>query len=210
MTAELSCLNLSRSEQKRAQILEAAIELFCGHGFPNTSMDEVARKAGVSKQTVYSHFGCKDGLFIASIKSKCVVSQLTDELFGDASEPERTLTNFGEYFGNMIVSPEAITVFTACVAQAETHPEISALFFDAGPQHLLDMLSGYLEEVGKQGLYRFDKPRDCAVRLCLMMFGEMRMKLELGLPIDDLIEGRSGYTQECVAMFLRAYRVANF
>jgi len=209
MTDELSCLNLSRSEQKRAQILEAAIELFCGHGFPNTSMDEVARKAGVSKQTVYSHFGCKDGLFIASIKSKCVVSQLTSELFGDASEPERTLTDFGEYFGAMIVSPEAITVFTACVAQAETHPEISALFFDAGPQHLLDMLSGYLKEVDKKGEYRFDAPRDCAVRLCLMMFGEMRMKLELGLDVDELIDGRSGYIKECVAMFLRAYKATN-
>jgi len=202
---ENSCLNLSRSEQKRAQILEAAIELFCGHGFPNTSMDEVARKAGVSKQTVYSHFGCKDDLFVASIKSKCVVNQITDELFGDASKPETTLANFGEYFGAMIISPEAITVFTACVAQADTHPEISALFFDAGPQNLLNMLSGYLEQVNKHGIYRFDDPRSCAVRLCLMMFGEMRMKLELGLCVDTLIEGRPVYIRECVAMFLRAY-----
>ncbi len=207
---ENSCLNLSRSEQKRAQILEAAIELFCGHGFPNTSMDEVARKAGVSKQTVYSHFGCKDDLFVASIKSKCVVSQITDELFGDASKPETTLANFGEYFGAMIISPEAITVFTACVAQADTHPEISALFFDAGPQNLLNMLSGYLEQVDKHGIYRFDDPRSCAVRLCLMMFGEMRMKLELGLSVDELIEGRPVYIRECVGMFLRAYNVANF
>ncbi|WP_394146871.1 TetR/AcrR family transcriptional regulator [Shewanella atlantica] len=209
MTAVLSSLNLSRSEQKRVQILEAAIELFCGHGFPNTSMDEVAKKAGVSKQTVYSHFGCKDELFIASIKSKCVVSQLTSELFADPDEPQRALANFGEYFGDMIVSPEAITVFTACVAQAETHPEVSALFFDAGPQHLLDMLSGYLEAVDKKGLYHFDKPRDCAVRLCLMMFGEMRMKLELGLDVGELMEGREDYVKECVAMFLRAYKVEN-
>lgn len=210
MMDENSCLNLSRSEQKRAQILEAAIALFCGHGFPNTSMDEVARKAGVSKQTVYSHFGCKDDLFVASIKSKCVVNQITNELFDDATKPEITLANFGEYFGAMIISPEAITVFTACVAQADSHPEVSALFFDAGPLNLLNMLSGYLVQVDQHGIYRFDDPRSCAVRLCLMMFGEMRMKLELGLSVDELIEGRPVYIRECVAMFLRAYHVANF
>ncbi|MBP7665126.1 MAG: TetR/AcrR family transcriptional regulator, partial [Shewanella sp.] len=57
-------LPLSRSEQKRQQVLVAAIDLFCRQGFPHTSMDEVAKLAGVSKQTVYSHYGSKDELFV--------------------------------------------------------------------------------------------------------------------------------------------------
>ncbi|WP_076410817.1 TetR/AcrR family transcriptional regulator [Shewanella sp. UCD-KL12] len=199
--------NLTRSEQKRLQILEAAIELFCGQGFPNTSMDEVAKRAGVSKQTVYSHFGNKDDLFIASIESKCVVQRLSEGVFSDPSDPEVALNCFAEYFGDLIVSPEAITVFTTCVAQAETHPEISKMFFNAGPQHLLELLSDYLERVETMGVYRFDGCRSSAVRLCLMMFGEMRLKLELGLDVDDLVEGRSDYLKECVAMFLRAYKI---
>ncbi len=199
--------NLSRSEQKRLQILEAAIELFCGQGFPNTSMDEVAKRAGVSKQTVYSHFGSKDDLFIASIESKCVVHRLSDGVFSDPSQPELALNCFAEYFGELIVSPEAITVFTTCVAQAETHPEISKMFFNAGPQHLLELLCDYLERVEKLGVYSFDSCRGCAVRLCLMMFGEMRLKLELGLNVDDLVDGRSSYLKGCVDMFLRAYKI---
>ncbi|ACA85857.1 TetR/AcrR family transcriptional regulator [Shewanella woodyi] len=199
--------NLSRSEQKRVQILEAAIDLFCGQGFPNTSMDEVAKKAGVSKQTVYSHFGCKDDLFVASIESKCVVHNLTEELFADPHHPEKALASFGEYFSEMIVSPEALKVFTACVAQAETHPEISELFYNAGPEHLLNLMSDYLTLVEQAGVYQFGNTRSCSVRLCLMMFGEMRMKLELGLGVEELIEGREAYIQECVDMFLRAYKL---
>ncbi|MBW8186482.1 TetR/AcrR family transcriptional regulator [Shewanella nanhaiensis] len=199
--------NLSRSEQKRVQILEAAIDLFCGQGFPNTSMDEVAKKAGVSKQTVYSHFGCKDDLFVASIESKCVVHKLTEELFADPHHPEKALASFGAYFSEMIVSPEAIKVFTACVAQAETHPEISELFFNAGPEHLLNLMADYLTLVEQAGVYQFGNTRSCSVRLCLMMFGEMRMKLELGLGVEDLVEGREVYIQECVDMFLRAYKL---
>ncbi|CAM3382026.1 TetR/AcrR family transcriptional regulator [Shewanella violacea] len=199
-------VNLSRSEQKRLQILEAAIELFCGQGFPCTSMDEVAKLAGVSKQTVYSHFGSKDELFVASIESKCVVHRLAEEVFIDPSQPEVALTSFAEYFGDLIVSPEALTVFTTCVAQSETHPSISALFFDAGPEHLLSLLSDYFEDVQKIGVYQFDDCRSCAVRLCLMMYGEMRLKLELGLNADDLIEGRASYLTGCITMFLKAYK----
>ena len=78
---------MSRSEQKREQILLAAKELFCEQGFPNTSMDEVAKLAGVSKQTVYSHFGCKDDLFVASIESKCIMHGVNDEMLADPSTP---------------------------------------------------------------------------------------------------------------------------
>ena len=199
--------NLTRSEQKRLQILEAAMELFCGQGFPNTSMDEVAKLAGVSKQTVYSHFGSKDELFVASIESRCVVQRLAEDVFTDPSQPEIALSCFAEYFGDLIVSPEALKVFTTCVAQSETHPGISALFFDAGPQHLLNLLTGYFEDVHKLGVYQFDDCRSCAVRLCLMMYGEMRLKLELGLNVDGLVDGRADYLTGCITMFLKAYKV---
>ncbi|GIU25831.1 TetR family transcriptional regulator [Shewanella colwelliana] len=198
--------SISRSEQKKAQILTAAIDLFCGQGFPNTSMDEVAKKAGVSKQTVYSHFGSKDDLFIASIESKCVVHQVTDELFTNPDDPVSALMQFGSYFGEMIISPEALDVFKTCVAQSDSHPEISQLFFNAGPQHLLGLLERYFIEVEQRHTYRFGDCRDAGVRLCLMLFGEMRLKLELGLPVDDLVANRETYIRDTVAMFLRAYR----
>jgi len=199
--------SLSRSEQKRFQILQAAIALFCGQGFPNTSMDEVAKKAGVSKQTVYSHFGSKDDLFVASIESKCVVHQVTHELFIDPRQPLSALMQFGAYFGEMIVSPEALDVFKTCVAQSDSHPELSKLFFNAGPQHLLELLENYFERVEAIGEYRFGHLRNAAVQLCMMLFGEMRLRLELGLPVDDISAGRSEYITSSVNMFLRAYRV---
>lgn len=199
-------LSVSRSEQKREQILTAAIELFCGQGFPHTSMDEVAKKAGVSKQTVYAHFGSKDELFVAAIESKCVVHQVTDQLFISPEYPERTLLQFGHYFSDMVVSSEAIDVFKACVAQADTHPDISTLYFNAGPEHLIGLLEHYFIEVQRLGHYQFGDVRGAAVRLCLMLFGEMRLKLELGLAVEDIAPHRTRYIKETVEMFLRGYR----
>jgi len=198
---------MSRSEQKKQQVLVAAMDLFCRQGFPHTSMDEVAKQAGVSKQTVYSHFGSKDDLFVAAIESKCVGHNLNADLLSDPSQPEATLTEFALQFGELIVSPEAITVFKACVAQSESHPEVSRLFFEAGPQHVLAMLTRYLAAVETLGRYRFPQPHHCAVRLCLMLFGELKLRLELGLETERLLTEREQYIRGCAEMFLKAYRV---
>ncbi|QYJ80548.1 TetR/AcrR family transcriptional regulator [Shewanella acanthi] len=196
----------SRSEQKKQQVLVAAIDLFCSQGFPNTSMDEVAKQAGVSKQTVYSHFGSKDELFVAAIESKCVGHNLNDNLLSDPSQPEAIISQFAQQFGEMIVSPEAITVFKACVAQCESHPEVSRLFFEAGPQHILGMLAEYLAAVETLGQYQFGNPQHAAVRLCMMLFGELKLRLELGLEVESILAERETYIRGCADMFLRAYR----
>src|SRR6185437_13562246 len=56
--------------EKRAAILAAAKSLFIRNAFAGTSMDAIAADAGVSKLTVYSHFGDKDNLFREVIRSR--------------------------------------------------------------------------------------------------------------------------------------------
>ncbi|MEM8832443.1 MAG: TetR/AcrR family transcriptional regulator [Cyanobacteria bacterium P01_G01_bin.19] len=55
----------NKSEAKTAAILQGAIQEFLSNGYAATSMDKVAKTAGVSKATVYSHFGDKETLFNA-------------------------------------------------------------------------------------------------------------------------------------------------
>ena len=52
----------TRAERKRQAIAEAATEAFLSNGYTRTSMDDIARLAGVSKQTIYMHFGDKERL----------------------------------------------------------------------------------------------------------------------------------------------------
>ena len=58
----------SKSEAKTEAILEGAMKEFLAGGYAATSMDKVAKAAGVSKATVYSHFGDKESLFNAVIQ----------------------------------------------------------------------------------------------------------------------------------------------
>lgn len=58
----------SKSPEKSAAILKGAMEEFLKHGYAGSSMDKVAKASGVSKATVYSHFGEKESLFNAVIQ----------------------------------------------------------------------------------------------------------------------------------------------
>lgn len=60
--------SLSRSEQKRADIINAARQVFEQGGFQNTSMDKLAALAQVSKRTIYNHFESKEALVIQLLK----------------------------------------------------------------------------------------------------------------------------------------------
>ncbi len=59
----------TKSEAKAEAILQGAMKEFLKHGYAATSMDKVAKSAGVSKATVYSHFGDKENLFNALIQN---------------------------------------------------------------------------------------------------------------------------------------------
>lgn len=64
------------SDKKRLQILDAAEQLFYDFGVEQTSMDQLAQVAGVSKRTVYNHFANKEELFQAIMR----------RMFGQLSE----------------------------------------------------------------------------------------------------------------------------
>ena len=61
---------LTKSDQKRQQILDAGRELFMTQGYADTSMDQVTAKSGVSKATVYNHFPSKEILFEEAVKTR--------------------------------------------------------------------------------------------------------------------------------------------
>ena len=90
---------------KRASILEAAKQLFLEQGYQGVSLDQIAATAGVSKLTVYSHFGDKETLFAAAITASCE-EVLPEELFArpPAGSLREQLHGIGRAFFDLIIS----------------------------------------------------------------------------------------------------------
>lgn len=196
----------SRSEVKRQQILDAASELFVSHSFDAVSMDRVAQLAGVSKQTVYSHFGNKEALFEAAIGGRCNVYQINEALF-TGHEANTVLQQFAQLFSLLILSQEALAVFRTCIAQSLTHPQLAEIYFEAGPEQVISLFTQYLARLTEQGKADIEQPRFAAVQFLKMVQGEQRMRKELNLPEHLADEEHQRYVKSCVDMFIRAYQV---
>ena len=68
------------TEQRRAEILDAALQLFSSKGFHDTTMEEVANAAGVAKGTIYLYFQSKEHLLLALKRD--FMQGLTDAVAG--------------------------------------------------------------------------------------------------------------------------------
>src|SRR6187402_2921405 len=99
------------TDQKRMQILDAAEELFHSNGVENTSMDELALHAKVSKRTVYNHFETKDVLFQAILQRMFEKLSQAGEVRFDTSLPiEQQLHKIAEDEVEMLSSEAFLRV----------------------------------------------------------------------------------------------------
>lgn len=194
-----------RSEEKRQQIIEAASYLFTEKGYLSTSMDQVAEAAGVSKQTVYSHFGAKDDLFKFCIEDRCIANAMNKGIFIDNQPIRQVLVSFGQHLQDLILSREAIQLMRLCASSAELHPEISEMFFAAGPAQLESTLQSYLSRQRDLGILHCDNIELASDQLlCLLKSGAHFMAL-LGLPYEHCLAQRDSYIERSVDMFLGFY-----
>lgn len=193
-----------RSEAKRRDILAAATRLFTEQGYDGTSVDDIATEAGVSKQTVYSHFGNKERLFGVAVAEKVRDSGVDDEGVDVREPPEVLLPRIARQFVKLVKSPEALRVYAICVNSTESHPRISELFYRHGPLKTVEVLAGYLETQKRAGRLAPGDSRAAAWQFFCMLKGEAHMRAQFGLePLDAAEEGE--YIDRCVRMFLRAY-----
>lgn len=115
---------LTRSEQKRLAILNAAKSAFKEHGVQGTSMDQLASIAEVSKRTVYNHFESKEALVMVLISEMWKrATQDIDIQFSESMSPEEQLCRLLKEEIKVISSPEYIDLVRVAFGHFLYHPE---------------------------------------------------------------------------------------
>ncbi|MEB0047721.1 MULTISPECIES: TetR/AcrR family transcriptional regulator [unclassified Pseudomonas] len=192
---------------KRQAILDAAKTLFLNHGYASTSMDAVATEAGVSKLTVYSHFDDKETLFSAAVVAKCE-EQLPPLFFelpeGIAVEP--VLLNIARGFHQLINSDESVNLHRLMMSLGSQDPKLSLIFFEAGPQRMLNGMERLLMNIDLSGALSIDKPRNAAEHFFCLLKGAANFRLLYGCGEPLTGEAAERHVLEVVGLFMRAYR----
>ena len=198
-----------RDPERCRRILEAAKSHFYAHGLERASVDAIAADAGVSKMTVYSNFGSKEGLFEA------VVRERTERVMGgvagvetlDPKQPRKALLTIGQQFLALTREEDVLGKFRTLYGAAGAQPEACRAFYRQGPDRLNEELAAYLRRANAAGTLKVRHPRQAA-NLFLSMFmgdGHVRglLKLEMPDPQED-----SALLREAVRVFIAAYASA--
>jgi TetR/AcrR family transcriptional repressor of mexJK operon len=191
-------------EAKREAILKAASAMFFDVGFAATALEQVAAKAGVSKVTVYNHFGDKRSLFIASVDRECQQMRsfvaLDMDTGGDLRE---RLLVLGKAMTDFLTRPEMTRFELRIAAETEHEPEIGQSFLDAGPRRLRATFVELLRQEVEQGTLVIDDLSLAAEQFVSMCKGFADLERRFGAGIDA--ERSRERIESAVDVFLKAY-----
>jgi AcrR family transcriptional regulator len=77
---------------REEQLLEVAEQVFAEQGYQGTSIEDIARMAGVTRPVVYDHFGSKEGIYLACVRrARAELERLIDEAAGTTDDPAAQL-----------------------------------------------------------------------------------------------------------------------
>ena len=177
-----------RFTDKAQQILQGALPEFLNHGYTRTSMDKVASSAGVSKQTLYSYYKDKEGLFTALIKDiTCKKFQLvwSEPLQG---EPNKVLQELANRLLSNINDQEYLNFIRLIVAESGTRPDLSQLFLAQVAKPATKILTNYFQEHPQLNLH--DPEATARVFIGSLIYLVMSQELLHGKEIMDMDSDR--------------------
>ena len=153
----------SRSARKRQTILSAGQALFLDGGYQGTSVDQIAARASVSKQTVYKHFGDKQELLFA-IVTDALDTAAAPFLDRIAALPQTTdlradLIALAEEYLHAVLAEPVVQLRRLVIAEANRLPELARLYYDHAPTRTLAALTDGFRALHDRGLLDAPQPR---------------------------------------------------
>ncbi len=180
--------------------------VFLDVGFERANLERIAMEAGVTKPTVYSHFGSKIGLLeaVARWQSELALKQFSPTL-ASSGNVRRDLTEFSKIFLFNLLRPESIRMHRFAIVEAMTHPELVAPLLASGPQKMTDALQRYLAAETKAGRLQCRNTELAAQHLIGLLCGVDF----IGMLISQIVPSESELKKRidsAVTVFLSAYR----
>lgn len=186
----------------RERLLRAATEAFFADGY-RASMDSIAQRAGVAKQTLYNHFAGKDALFGTVVRDS--VQTILVSLNEDAEDLRACLIAFALAFRRKVLGEEGIAMYRALTAEAPRFPDLARAVYATGLGETAERLAEFLRKAMAAGKLRQDDPGFAAEMFLSMLPGLERTRSLYGCDTQASMAGDPGKAALIVDCFLRAY-----
>src|ERR671931_273081 len=157
-----------RKNARPEEIISAALEVFADRGFAATKLEDVARRAGVTKGTIYLYFENKEALFKALVRETIVpvIAQgeaLAQSFTGSARELVERLVR--EYW-RLVGETSLAGIPKLMIAEAGNFPELARFYYEEVVTRGHRLMAGVIERGVKNGEFR---PLDLTIAAELAM-----------------------------------------
>lgn len=197
----ISCVERSASSKStRRKLLDAATQAFAETGY-RVCVDDIARLAGVAKQTLYHHFSGKDELFAEAAK------QMAKEILVALDQPggdlRQSLLNFALAYREKVLGDAGISIHRVLVAEAPRLPQLAQAVFAAAFGETTRRLAERFGQAMASGQLRQDDPFFATDMFLSMLAGMERSRRLLASSIpSDAAPDRAERIVDC---FLLAF-----
>ncbi|MEO8647608.1 MAG: TetR/AcrR family transcriptional regulator [Acidobacteriota bacterium] len=155
-----------KGDERRAQILSTAVDLFSKHGFSGTTTKQIARAAGVSEAMVFRHFSTKDELYAAIIGNKTCHDGLHRLPWEGNETLQKAMKEKDDYTVFFTIALQALNKHQEEVgfmrllfySALEEH-ELAARFFGQFVSHIYEFIGSYIKIRQKDGAFRQIEPK---------------------------------------------------
>jgi AcrR family transcriptional regulator len=151
----------ARRDERRAAILAAALEEFAARGFAATRLDDVARRAGVAKGTIYLHFRDKESLFQELVRAMLSPLVGTIEVAALRDLPIRAVVEMiVDLFVNEIYGTRRKDVIRLIIAEGSRFPRLAEVYYREVIARVLPVMRARLTLAVERG----ELPHDALAR----------------------------------------------
>jgi AcrR family transcriptional regulator len=191
-------------EETRAILLDAARQEFAASGFAASSMESVARRAGVSTKTLYRLIPNKASLFEAMVSERMErFASVVRFRACDGSDIEGALGEALVICGELILDAEVLALQRMILAESDKFPEIAETFYNNAMQRTVATLASWLRVQHERGLIVAADANAAAGILLGMLVFQPQRDVHFGHKVPPTPKQIEVRARECAALFLR-------
>jgi AcrR family transcriptional regulator len=161
-------------EERPQQILRAALEVFGEHGLAGARLEDIAKRAGVSKGTIYLYFPNKEALFREMVRSTVVEAIVAGEGIPNSGSVRDQLTTFMAQYWDFVRTPAFSVIYRVVVSELHHFPDLVEFYSAEVIARAQKLIAGILSRGVATGEFRSVDPTVSA-RMLISLFSTSAM-----------------------------------
>ena len=193
--------------EKRKKILQAAKSLFLKNGYHGSSMNQIAKEAGVTKLTVYNHFQDKEKLFTCAIEETCEESIKSHSvILNPQSDFQMAFYRTCELALEISNLPEAIKLEHLLLQLSAEKNPLAKQFYEVSHQRMCAVWEMFFEQAVALGFIAKDDSTKHTNLILSLLFGVRHHEVLLGIRPSPTTLEKQQIIRDSIELFLLKYK----